>query len=66
MTMCPPNKFMEDSRVRRAVSRVAVVVRERIGSFVRHSEETAEIEEKGLKYSMYSSSGRKRRNCGYL
>ncbi len=35
--------FRGSSRVSRAVSRVAVAVREGIGSFVRHSAEAAEL-----------------------
>jgi hypothetical protein len=35
--------FRGSSRVNRTVSRVAVVVREGVGSFVRHSGEAAEL-----------------------
>ncbi len=39
---------MGNSRVSRAVSKVAVAVRVGIGSFVRHSEEPAELVRKGI------------------
>jgi hypothetical protein len=39
---------MGSSRVSRAVSKVAVAVRVGIGSFVRHSEEPAELVRKGI------------------